>query len=515
MRRRAFGASLRVRGALPRSVLAPALVLAATVASARPCAGDAADPDPVRPLPVEAPAEVAVVPPAPRDPLLLRGACWTLKFGVFAGIQLVAEHDAFWGLSDVFAPTADYEKDRAWGEFWAIPSVRATYAPSPSLELYGGLAVAATGNLGRDLFEVGDDGRVSLEQGFVGLRATDVAGGWTFDVSAGQQPYRLGTGFLVDLGAQNGNERGAVLVSPRRSWECSGLVRVGRGPVSADAFVLDYNEIGADDPDTTLVGGKVELRLSEAPGDEYVGVAYVNAVDSTMPYIQAPLTILEDGREGTQTATGYVRLRPARCAVPGLYVSAEVAHQWNDRIDLSAWALSFEVGHQWASAPLRPRLGYAFRWYGGDDPSTDELERFDPLFYDGGVHAFASGSNAALAFYNTNVVSHRLSLQLTVSPCDTVTLGYWRVDAVETDSPLQFGQAGRLVEIDGQLAVVSGVPTRHLSDDLYLEYVRVVTRNVYLTLGAGASFPGDGLDASAGGTLDPWYGALVNLTFQF
>ncbi|MBL9088376.1 MAG: hypothetical protein JNM10_14645 [Planctomycetia bacterium] len=471
----ASGAS--ARGLSSRRLLAAVGALAVSIATAGPClAGPAGEGEP-RPPPPEAPAEVAVAPAPPCDPLLVRRGCWTFKFGVFAGAQFVAEQEAFWGLSDAFAPTAAYEKDRTWGEFWAIPSVRATWTPGSCVEVYGGLAVAATGNLGRDLFEDGDDGRVSLENAFVGVKVVDPRTGWTIDASAGQQPYRLGTGMLIDLGAQNGDERGAVLVSPRRSWEWTGIVRASRGALSADVFALDYNEIDDEDPDTTLLGGKVELRLSETPGDEYAGLAYVNALDSTMPYIQAPLTILEDGRDGTQTVSAYLRLRPARCAVPGLYVGAELAYQWNDRIDLTAWAVSLEVGHQWTAAPLKPKLGYAFRRFSGDDPGTSGLERFDPLYYDGGVHAFASGSNAALAFYNTNVASHRLALSLAVSPRDTVNLGYWRVDAVEEDSPLQFGQGGRLQEIDGQLALVSGVPTRHLSDDLYVEWVRVLTPN--------------------------------------
>jgi hypothetical protein len=460
-------------------------------------------------------AATSPTPTGPTDPLTFVNGPWSLKVGIFAGTQVAAADNGFWGLSDVFAPSANYSKNRVWNESWLVPSVRLTYAASETVSLYGGLALAATGNLGRDVFEQGNSGRVSLEEGYGGVRLTDHASEVSLDLSGGQQGYRIGSGMLVDLGAQNGNQRGAALVSPRRSWEYTGLARLNIGRLSVDGFVLNYNQIGSADPDTTLAGGKVEYRLSETPGDEFAGLSYICAVDSTMPYIRAPLTILENGREGTQTINPYLRLRPLGREVEGLYTALEGAYQWNSRTDLAAWAVSAEIGHQWGSAPLRPKLSYAFRTFSGDRPGTSALERFDPLFYDGGVNAFASGSNAALAFYNTNVRTHRVSLNLTLSQQDFLTLSYWRVEAAEINSPLQFGQGGRLQVIGGQPALVSGVPTDHLSDDFYIEYVRAITANAYLTVGMGVSLPGAGLDGAAGRDLDPWIGGLVNVTFKF
>ena len=453
--------------------------------------------------------------PTPTDPLLFKDGPWTIKLGLFSGSQVVAESNAFWGLSDVFAPSADYSKDRVWNEAWIVPSVRLDYAASTTTSLYTGFAAAATGNLGRDIFEQGNAGRVSLENAFAGLRLGDETSDFVLDISGGQQPYRLGSGFLLDLGAQNGNQRGAALVSPRRAWEYTGVVQLTAGRFSADAFVLNYNEITSDDPDTTLAGGKIEYRLTDQPSDERIGIAYIGVFDSDMPYIRAPLAIIENGRDQTQTINPYLRVRPLPSTAPGLYAALDGAYQWNDRVDLSAYAVSAELGYQWENAPMRPKISYALREFSGDDPGTTRLERFDPLFYDGGVHAFASGSNAALTFYNTNVRTHRFALNLTVSPQDFVTLSYWRVEAAEVNSPLQFGQGGRIQSIGGQPVLVSGVPDEHLSDDFYVEYVRMLSPNAYLTLGAGVSLPGNGLEAAAGRSLEPWVGGLVNLTFTF
>lgn len=505
---------------IPTGALAAAAALACSTLA---LAQKAAEPSAVPPHAQSAPAATAqaggpTAPPAPTppaDPLLFKEGPWTIKVGIFAGTQVAVESNGFWGLSDVFAPSANYSRDRLWDESWFVPSVRVTYTASESLDFYAGLGIAATGNLGRDVFEQGNSGRVSLENAFGGVRLADAASDFSLDLSGGQQPYRYGTGMLIDLGAQNGNQRGAALVSPRRAWEYTGVARLTFGQFAADVFLLNYNEIGSNDPDTTLAGGKIEYRFEKSRADSFVGVGYVNAFDSTMPYIRAPLTIINDGRDGTETINPYLRIRPAGEALPGLYAALEGAYQWNDSIDLSAYAISAEVGHQWEGVALRPKLSYAFRLFSGDDPKTATLERFDPLFYDGSVHAFASGSNAALAFYNTNVQTHRLELSLTLSEADFLTLSYWRVDAAEIDSPLQFGQAGRLQFIDGKPALVSGVPSQHLSDDFYVEYVRALTANAYLTLGVGVSFPGDGLEGAAGRNLDPWAGGLVNLSFSF
>lgn len=453
-------------------------------------------------------------PATAKDPLRIVDGDWAVKFGLFAGSQVVVEDNAFWGLAAIVAPTADYDADRAWLENWFVPGVHVDRALTEATSLYGGLALAATGNVGRDVFEQGREGRASLERAFVGVRHR-FGEGRAIDLSAGQQEYRYGSGMLVHLGAQNGNQRGAALVSPRRAWEFAAVARLEFDGLGVDAFLLDYNEATPDDPDTKLAGGKVDYRFGGEGDDSAVGIAYVRCLESTFPYIQAPLTFDDRGRDGTSTLNPWLRWRPLAGSLPGLLTTVEYAQQWNSRNDLDAEAISAEVSHQWLDHRMRPRIAYAFRQFGGDDPSTAGLERFDPLFYDGGVHAFASGSNAALTFFNSNVRTHRLAMEASLTARDVCRLSCWRVEAVETGSPLQFGQFGRIETVGGQPALVTGVPFRHLSDDFYLEYVRVVSANVYLTLGTGVSIPARGLEAAAGESLDPWIGGLANFTVVF
>ena len=95
---------------------------------------------------------------------------------------------------------------------------------------------------------------------------------------------------------------------------------------------------------------------------------------------------------------------------------------------------------------------------------------------------------------------------------DTWTLRYAHIRANELNSPIQFGQATR-VNVNG--TIVSGVTNAHLSDDLFLEYSRIINRNTFLTAGVSVSFPGDGIDNVIGASADPWTGGFVNVVFNF
>ena len=111
--------------------------------------------------------------------------------------------------------------------------------------------------------------------------------------------------------------------------------------------------------------------------------------------------------------------------------------------------------------------------------------------------------------------SHNLSLRVTPTQRDILTLRYSHVRAHELRSPVQFGQATRLVFADGLSTVASGVIDAHLSDDLFLEYTRMIDPNTYLTGGFSISFPGDGIKEAAGGDAPNWTGVFLNVVINF
>lgn len=445
------------------------------------------------------------------DRLLFESDRARIKFSMDAVLQQSGVTGSWWNLSEQFAPEAGYKLDRAWAESWIKPGVRVDLNASDRLALYAGLSYVGSGNIGRDVFEQGNRGLVSVEDAYLGARYELRDESSTIDVSYGRQPYKIGSGMLISVGAMNGFERGATTTFARRAWEEAGIIRWTRGKLSLDGFYLDPNELRSSDTNTRLAGTKLEWNPK---ANQTLGIAYFNVFESIFPYVAAPIQLLPDGREGLNTLHVYRSWSPFQGAVPGWTVSGDYAHQWNDRIDMSAHAYSAETGFSFMQLPLTPKLAYAFRSFSGDDPATSRFEKFDPLFYEGAPPLWATGSNGSFSFLNSNLLAHRVSLNLTFNPQNFVNIYYWHVRADEVNSPIQFGQAGRVNASGGEPQLVSGVPEPHLSDDFYFEYTRILTPQIFLTTGVAVSVPGHGLEVLID---DPktWTGGLMNLTVKY
>lgn len=160
------------------------------------------------------------------------------------------------------------------------------------------------------------------------------------------------------------------------------------------------------------------------------------------------------------------------------------AVEWNDRIRLHASGGRAEVGFV-SNAAWRPKITLGYQSFSGDDPNTPQLERFDPLNYEGSPGAWATGSKSSMVFINTNVRAIQRTLELAPSPRDFIALYLAHVRANELRSPLQFGQATRVEYTDG------------------------------VTAGFSASFPGPGIDRLLGKHAPVWTGWLVNVVFTY
>jgi hypothetical protein len=434
-----------------------------------------------------------------------------VKFAVSGVAQASGVTGSWWNLSETFAPSAQYKPDRAWGELWIKPGVTTELRVSEEAQLYSGLSYVGSGNLGRDVFEQGNRGLYAIEDGYLGLRVGDRSHSSELDVSYGRQQYRIGSGMLISVGAYNGFERGATTSFARRAWEEAGLVKWSKGPVSIEGFYLNPNELRSSDTQTRLSGAKSEVALAES---QTVGLAYMNVFESTLPYVKAPVQIIPNGREGLNTVHAYNRWNPVKEFAPGFFFAGDYAYQWNERIDMSSNAFSGELGNQFQSLPFPPKISYTFRAFQGDDPATAKFEKFDPLFYEGSPVLWATGSNGSFSFVNSNVQSHKFFTILSISERDTLSFHYWHIRADQENSPIQFGQAGRLVVVGGEPQLVSGVANSHLSDDFYVEHFRIISPNMFLTTGFAASIPGAGLRELIN---DPatWYGGLVSFAFQY
>ncbi|MNR62279.1 hypothetical protein D3C85_1842610 [compost metagenome] len=70
--------------------------------------------------------------------------------------------------------------------------------------------------------------------------------------------------------------------------------------------------------------------------------------------------------------------------------------------------------------------------------------------------------------------------------------------------------------MDGILNPIAGVTSPRLSDDVFIEYTRVITPRIYLTAGYSYSQPGPGIDSIIKDMKAPkWTGGFVNIVADF
>ena len=119
-----------------------------------------------------------------------------------------------------------------------------------------------------------------------------------------------------------------------------------------------------------------------------------------------------------------------------------------------------------------------------------------------------------MVFINSNVKSYGISLRTMPSQKDIITFRYAHVAVQQLRSPIQFGQAARVEFSDGIPTVVVGVTQENLADDFFIEYNRIISRNIFLNVGFSLSFAGEGIESIVGDT-SLWTGGFLNVVFNY
>jgi hypothetical protein len=453
-----------------------------------------------------------------QNPLEIRTEHGRIVFGIEAGMQVVGQKSAYWNLSQTYPGATPFNPDLSWGEGYVKPSISGDYAFGDAVRAYGELSLVGSGTAGIDVFASGNTGRVLPETAFGGIRVGRPGGTVSVDLSGGRQPYAIGTGMVIQAGASNGFERGALIFSPRTAWASTAIGRISAGPATLEGFYLAPDDLASNPTHTRIAGANLKLDLGAG---QMAGVAYARVLASDVPSVQAgagplsPPLIVPQGRQGLEVVNAYARWNPLARWTSGFWVAGELALERNDDIDLRAWGGRAEIGQTFTDLPWQPTLSYAFSTFSGDNPATARNERFDPLYFDGAPGAWASGGNASLVLINSNVNLHRISLVLNPTKQDIVSLRYWRASANQLASPLQFGQATRFVPEGDSPGLISGVTTAHLSDGVLAEYTRVVNPHAFVTLGAAASRPGAGIRELQAGAGPLWLGGFANVVVRY
>lgn len=423
--------------------------------------------------------------------------------------QLLPESGVFWGLPAVFAPGEDYDDSPMWLEAYA--QARISFGDPAGLGTYGAAAVLATTSIGTDVFATGDTGRIRIEEFYLGRRWR-IGDSLTADASVGSRDYRIGEGMLYSTGGGNGFERGSLTLAPHLSWAVAAVARLEGDNFGGELFYLDPDELDSGDTKTRLWGVRAQWRQQDTAR---LGVTWSRVIESEAPFPLAPFGLIPNGRDGLETLSLDGRFEPKEGALAGWSLRGEVASQRSSTVDLDSWAAVAEIGYRFSGMKFMPKFSYSPRYFSGDDGGTPgTVERFDPLYYDGSPPNWSSGGSGSIAFYNSNLWVQRYRVDLVFSPTSFGNISYYDVRAAERNSPVQYGQATRLGVVDGSVALVSGVPSRPLTSEWYLEYTRVFSEHWFLTVGVAVASPQRGLRDVVP---DPatWYGGLVNIAWRY
>jgi len=441
---------------------------------------------------------------------------FTLRWSFQGGLNLVSEDNLFWNFASVYAPNADFNSDETWLEAYVKPGLSFDRRFESGHVLYGRISGVGSKTFGTDAFDARDGGAITLEEGYLGLRSTDLP--TNYDLSVGPRELKLGTGMLIANGGVSGFERGALKFGPRKAWEQAAIGRLTSGPVTFTGYFIQPRELRSNDGDNQLAG--VDVR-ADAKSGNYVGFTYVNVLRSHSPYVRAapgglgPPTIIPDGRDNTNAIDFYFRASPKGGPLRNVFVTGEIAYEWNNRIDMSAWGGRGQIGYIFSETGWKPSLVATYKIFSGDDPTTARIERFDPLYYEGSPGAWATGSKSSMVFINSNLKVLELALAVQPSMKDALTLRYAHIMAEKLASPIQFGQATRPISTPSGFNLIAGVTNHHLSDDLFLEYNHIFNQHVFLTAGISASFPGAGITGAFPGKAPTWTGAFVNVVVNY
>lgn len=429
-----------------------------------------------------------------------------------------AMRGTWWNLAAGVDPS--YDDRRRFVELWVHPGVRATWPVSAAVELRAGVSAGATKTLGADAFDYREENAVRVENAFVGARFGET-GGLRFDLSAGRQPLVLGTGMLIAAGASNGYDRGGGASAKRVAWEETVIARVESGAWSAQAFHLEPDEAAAAGTHTRLAGVAVEWA-DEKRGRAGLAWLRVPRSDAVYPGQLAPLAFIEKGRDGLSTWHAWARFDAPFASLPELGLRAELAQQRNDirRVDGRSdpmRAIAWMAGASWwfRTLPFAPKVAWHHARFSGDDPATSRYERFDPLYWGNGLENWWFGANGSYAFINSNVRFDRLIVDAYASERDVLQLQFVRARADRLDSPIQFGQGMRFVPTASGSALVVGVPTAHLADEIYLQYARVFTPKIVASAFVARSAPGAGIRAIAPAGASAWVTVGAGLLANF
>ncbi len=435
-------------------------------------------------------------------PFLYNSKSLKLKIDLGATVSPVVGLNTWLNNGELFTQFSpfgkDYPKNNRFFAFESAFTVGGTLVLriSDNSFLYGNYRLLFASTLGRDLNRSDNPSSLLTENlygGIVGSFPTKNGSVFTYNLSVGKQPYRIGTGMLLCQIALNGGERGATNIWPRFSGDFVGLAQFRYNNLKAEYFYVDPNEFGGLETQTKLTGGNIEY--SKFLGIK-TGFTYLNVLQSTSIYL------LPDFTQETRKGLNAYNLRFEKEIPSGrrsVITKLDAGMQTNNRFPMQAFGIAAELGFIEGGHKLRPSLSYRFSHLTGDNPKTERFERWDFLYSGNDVDTWIQGLIMKNMLFNTNLQAHRLQGQMLWSKWRLTTQYFYFRSAQLNNLPL----------------AINEFASKELAHQVTIMAEKSFLKRFYTRLQIHSLWAIDGLtQALPNPSSNPWVGAQAMLRYQ-
>jgi hypothetical protein len=386
--------------------------------------------------------------------------------------------DSWFGHSEAFLGAST----DSWAELGAVPGL-AFETRAGKGTFFSALSAVYTITAGDDAsgLTVGLDKKseLTLELGNVGWKAEDLFDaleGDTFTITVGRQNYSIGSGLLINDGAEDGGERGGWYLAMRRAFTNAVVASLDSDKWLFEAFRIE-NHPRKGGPLGEAHGANVEYKLGE---EARLGTTYM-WVDTNEP--------------STEKLDVY-SARASWRGTSGFGVAGEYADESSSQI--SSRGYYGEVSYALQENAWSPVLSYRYAHFDGDNPATPIDERFREVAY--GLTDWGSWYQGEItgeyALGNGNLISNLLRVQL--APREDLTLNAM-LYKFTLDRPASFG-----------------VLSKDWGDELNFIAEWQVNEHMLVTGVLGALFPGEAARQYVrAATADDWLHAMVLITYSW
>ena len=409
----------------------------------------------------------------------------------------------FGGYGALFNKNSPISKDplgpgtSTWVEGYLEPGVGGIFQLGDyPLYPYGAATYLVSGTHGHDIYNSGNWGHGEIERLYGGFIYDLPGKGNVFDFSAGKQIYQLRDGFLlskIPVSTQV-DERAALYLGPRLASQYTLLGRLRLLGVGLDAFMIEPSEPEVIETHTRLFGANLQYRFQNV--DAAFTYFYIIGSDSVYRVPGGR----QLSREGLRTFNPSLSMTDL-LGLEGLWFKGEYAYQNHEDFSMAAHAGYAWIGYQAWKLPWRPALSYRYSLFTGDDPDTDQFERFDPLF-SGGLGNFLPGIVFSKVYKNSNLLTHRVTFS--VKPADTLEFIF----------DYFHHRADKLNNLGG-IGPLQTLQSKDIGQEVTFTTYCYIGRHLFVQGIGSAGIPGEAIKQAVGGSAKTWYTLQASLYFFF